>query len=88
MYLAIVIKISSIHIYLNSIIYGQSKEDTLLIKAAKLGQDDIIEMLLLAGADIENRNKVKEYLIQIVHMYLPITLIRVVICIGWLHCSL
>jgi hypothetical protein len=35
-------------------------EDTLLIKAAKLGQDDIIEMLLLAGADIENRNKVNE----------------------------
>ena len=34
------------------------EEDTLLIKAASLGRDDVVYLLLNAGAAIETKNKV------------------------------
>ena len=36
----------------------QEKEDTLLIHAARLGKEDVVDLLLLAGAHIEATNKV------------------------------
>ena len=37
----------------------QGKQDTILVKAAKLGKQDIVDMLLAVGADIEATNKVR-----------------------------
>lgn len=37
----------------------QEKQDTILVKAAKLGKQDIVDMLLAVGADIEATNKVR-----------------------------
>jgi hypothetical protein len=36
----------------------QEQEDTLLTKTALLGKVDIVDLLLLIGADIEAKNKV------------------------------
>lgn len=40
------------------ICFYQEKEDTLLIHAARLGKEDVVDLLLLAGAHIEATNKV------------------------------
>ena len=37
---------------------SQEEEDSLLIKAARIGKQDIVEEFLRLGADIESRNKV------------------------------
>ena len=39
----------------------QEKEDTLLIKAARLGKEDVLLLLLDAGAAIEATNKVSPF---------------------------
>ena len=36
----------------------QEKEDTILIHATRLGKEDVVDLLFLAGADIEATNKV------------------------------
>jgi ankyrin repeat protein len=40
------------------ILYLQDKKETLLIKAARQGKEDILQLLLNAGAAIEATNKV------------------------------
>ena len=45
----------------------QEKEDTLLIKAARLGKVDVINLLLNAGLAIETINKVAGSVNQIQH---------------------
>ena len=39
-------------------IITNEREDTLLIHAARLGKEDVVDLLLLAGAHIEATNKV------------------------------
>ncbi len=41
-----------------SFLFQKDKEDTLLIKAARLGKEDVLQVLLNAGAAIEATNKV------------------------------
>ena len=36
----------------------QEMEDTVLLKAARLGKEDVVHLLLNAGADIEAKSKV------------------------------
>ena len=40
------------------LLFQQEYEDTLLTMAARRGIEDIVQLLLNAGADIEARNKV------------------------------
>jgi hypothetical protein len=39
-------------------LFKQEQEDTLLIKAARLGKEDVVSLLLHAGAAIEATNEV------------------------------
>ena len=41
-----------------SFLFQKEKKDTLLIKAARLGKEDVLQVLLNAGAAIEATNKV------------------------------
>ena len=48
----------STNVFRLSVLFKQEKEDTLLITAARSGKEDVVSLLLHAGAVTEATNKV------------------------------